>query len=71
MTFVGQYTGPTHNSHIFESKKGVTILLMSDYLGKGPTQKFFKKKLKYTYADFVQNCLGIPKIYAACLSDVS
>ena len=34
-------------------------------------KKFSKKKLKYTDADFVQNCLGIPKIYGACLSDVS
>ena len=34
-------------------------------------KKIFKKKLKYTDAGFVQNCLGIPKRYAACLSDVS
>ena len=34
-------------------------------------KKFSRKKLKYTYAGFVQHCLRIPKIYAACLSDVS
>ena len=34
-------------------------------------KKFSKRKLKYTDAGFVQNCLRIPKIYAACLSDVS
>ena len=34
-------------------------------------KKFSRTKLKYTDADFVPKCLGIPKIYAACLSDVS
>ena len=34
-------------------------------------KKFSKRKLKYTDAGFVQNCRRIPKIYAACLSDVS
>ena len=34
-------------------------------------KKFSKKKLKYTDADVVENGLRIPKIYTACLSDVS
>ena len=44
--------------------------LLSSF-NKGRTQKTFKKKLKYTDVDFVQNCPRIPKIYPACLSDVS
>ena len=38
---------------------------------KGPVQKFFKKNRKTTPTGFIQNFLGITKLYLAYLSDNS